>query len=62
MKLQVLSEICMDILYTRTHVLHGLSSIWREPASKRCKFYRADKSRLVDSGRKDTLLCIYIPT
>jgi len=58
-KSQVPSEICMDILYTCTH---GLSSIRREPASRRCKFYRPDKSGLVDGGHKDALLCIYIPT
>lgn len=59
-KLRVPSEICMDILYTYTRA-HGLLSIRCESASRCCKFYRPDKSGLVDGGRKDTLLYIYIP-
>lgn len=59
-KLRVPSEICMDILYTHT-CAYGFSSIQCESASRCCKFYRPDKSGLVDGGRKDTLLYIYIP-
>jgi len=33
----------------------------RDRYQPRCKFYRPDKSGLVDGARKDTLLCIYIP-
>lgn len=57
--------------YTHTHVLtyvyihtdNELESVQCELAAARhCKFYRPDKSGLVDGARKDTLLCIYILT
>lgn len=34
----------------------------RGTAARRCKFYRPDKSELVENARKDALLYIYIPT
>jgi len=71
-KSRVPSEICMDISYTpHRGVCAGACTGEREREEERkrmrdryqprCKFYRPDKSGLVDGARKDTLLCIYIP-